>query len=226
MERKFDSELAGRIARRQRNPAGRRATLLLMAVVSSAIMVGAAAVLTMKASAALGGPTEYIEALSSEDYLVQSEEDPSEPVYADMAPLDGTYLVKRASSLKYVEFDTPGQSPNIYTKFVYNVNIKLRDLSAFEGGVTGMSLSTVTVGGLGDVAPLIVTAIIAVDGTEVFSEDGTTPLEMSAYISWTFSEGVASVEVSLPDLTGTNIASYESGDMVSVFLMWKAPISG
>jgi hypothetical protein len=35
-----------------------------------------------------------------------------------------------------------------------------------------------------------------------------------------------SIEASLPDLSGTNAGEYGSGDMVSIFIMWKVPISG
>jgi hypothetical protein len=84
----------------------------------------------------------------------------------------------------------------------------------------------VTVDGLGEIEPIIVTTMFAIDGVEVLSLDGVTPLDASTYISWSLAEGAMSIEASLPDLSGTNAGEYGSGDMVSIFIMWKVPISG
>jgi hypothetical protein len=89
-----------------------------------------------------------------------------------------------------------------------------------------MKLSTLKVDGLGELEPIVESTTIAVDGVQVMLQDGATPLSADAYISWEFVDGTLSLNVDLPDLAGTNTAGYENGDMVSVFLMWKVPVSG
>ncbi len=61
MERKFESELAEKVALRSKGSfSGRKASVLVLAIISSAIMIGAAAVtFSMKASAEDGIWTNY-----------------------------------------------------------------------------------------------------------------------------------------------------------------------
>jgi hypothetical protein len=229
MGREFESELAARITQRHMSPAGRRTTLLFMSVVSCALMIGAsAAVLSMKATAEVKGPTTYTDLFSNTDYLVDS--DGSIALWTDplVDPVDEVILVKKNSTLKFVEFYPPGNPPTVNTKFVYTVNVKLKDLSLFTEGVAGMVVSQLTVYGMEElnVVPIVVSTAVAVNGVPVTNSDDQTPLDMAAYVDWGFTEGVTTVGVMLPNLEGTDTVGYSDGDMVSIFIMWKVPLHG
>lgn len=218
MGRKFDSELAGKVVQHRKGPADRRTRVVLAAVLSCVVMVsGAAAVLSVKASAAQGGATEF-EYLFNErtkvDYLVLEDDDTV--VYTEVAPEDDDFIIKRASTLKMTEFNSPGSSPNVYTKFVYTMNVKLRDIAWIDGGVAGMTVSQLTVGGFGELAPSIVTASVTIDGLAV-------PVEPDWY-TMAFEDGTLSLELGLPDLPEDK--EYVPHNMVSLFLMWKVPMEG
>ncbi|GEM_PF-3871041 len=220
MERKFESELAGQVARRHNNPIKGRAKVLFMTMVSCAVMVGAAAaVLSMKASAAEGLPTEYTSVFTGEDYLVNVD---GTITYAVTPEIDDGYLVKRTSNLKWTTFDTPGNAPIDYTKVAYTVNVKLNHTIAFTDGVTGMFVSDLIIGGFDAIEPTMVSASISInDAPVVLSLDGS-PLVASTYITSVYADGSLSIQVTLPSLDLTSV-SYEDGDMVSIFVMFKTP---
>ncbi|MEW5748314.1 MAG: hypothetical protein AB1793_05975 [Candidatus Thermoplasmatota archaeon] len=218
MERKFESELAGQIARRHRNPLKGRMNVLLAALVSCVVMVAAAAaVLSMQASASLGGPTEYVSVFSNEDYLINLDGTVAYKEYADGEVVDDTFLVKRNSELKWTEFDTPGLSTVDYTKVVYSVNVKLRDISSFADGVGGMVVADLAVAGFVQYSPWISSTNVCVNGVEVSASAGIT-LGTLPYMTTSFdaATGTLSAQVILPtDIT------YNNDDVVSIFVMFK-----
>jgi hypothetical protein len=222
MERKFESELAGQVARHHKNPIGNRAKVLFMTVISCAVMVGAAAaVLSMDARATLGTPTDYTPVFDGEDYLEVNAE--GEIAYAEAPETEDVFLMKRTSELKWTTWDTPGNSPIDYTKVAYMVNLKLKDTTAFTSGVTSMSVTDLTVGGFGLSAPTLASASISINDVAVLMTDGGLALDASEYITWVYNEatGVLSVEVTLPSLDLTNALSYKDGDKISIFVMFK-----
>lgn len=224
MERKFESELAGQVARRHRNPLRSRAKVLVMTLVSCAVMVAAAgAVLSMKASAETGGPTEYQSLLTGGDYLVKSEA--GDVVYTATVLEDDDFLIKRTSELKAVEFDTPGNSAVDYTKWAYSVNLRVRDLEPFAGGIGGMIVSEVTVGDIGEMRPWISVTGFTINGVQVMEASGLVSLDYSKYVGVEYVDGTMVVTVTLPDLTDLGI-SYGEEDMVSVFVLLKTPYIG
>ena len=218
MERKFESELAGQVARRHKNPLKSRAKVLFMTVVSCAVMVAAAAaVLSMQASAALGGPTEYIDEFSGEDYLVDVDGTITYKVYAPDEPVDDAFLVKRTSALKWIEFDTPGLSTVDYTKAVYSVNVKLKDISAFPAGVAGMVVADLDVTGFTTWSPWIASATLSINDVETATYSVITLGELPFMTSsWDSVTGTLSAQVTLPDGI-----IYSPGDQVSIFVMFK-----
>lgn len=214
MERKFESELAGQVARRHTNPVKSRARVLFVTAVSCAVMVAAAAaVLSLGASAFIGEPTVYESEFTVEDYLVSSEE--GDIVYADAIPVDGDFLVKRMSGLKWIEFNTPGNSEVDYTKVVYNTTLKLKDVTGIT--VPGMVVADVAINGFTTNAPWIASASLSIDGEEMLTY-GSVALSAVPFLTTVYDDvtGTLSVEATLPaDLI------YDGADMVSIFVMFK-----
>jgi hypothetical protein len=220
MERKFESELAGQVARRHKNPIGSRARVLFMTVVSCAVMVAAAAaVLSIQATASLGEPTEYYPIFSGEDYLVCAD---GVPTYTSDAPVDDSFLVKRTSALKWIEFDTPGNAAVDYTKVAYSTSVKLRDISLFTDGVAGMVVSDLTINGYTTYAPWISSVSVSVNDVEVMTYSAVA-LNAVPFLVPTYDADAdtLSVEVSLPDLSLTSVGGYNADDLVSIFVMFK-----
>lgn len=216
MGRKYESEMARCVSERRTYVFDRRTRVVLATILSCAVMIaGAAAVLSIQASAAQGVPTEFedlFEEGTNVDYLVLEED---ESVGYTDAPLeDDDFIMKRASTLKMTEFSSPGNSPNVYTKFVYTMNVKLRDIAWIEDGVAGMMLAQLTVGGFGESAPSVVTAGVTVDGLEVSVEPG--------WYTTTFEDGTYTLELVLPHLLDDG--DYVPHNMVTLFLMWKVPM--
>ena len=193
-----------------------------MTLVSCAVMVGAtAAVLSMQASAAFGEPTVYTNIFYGEDYLVSVD---GTITYTADDPGEENYLVKSNSELKWIEFNTPGNSAVDYTKAAYSVNVKLRDISAFTEGVTGMVVADLTVGGFVTYEPWISFASLSINGVEVISSGavmlGTLlPFITSVYDAET---GTVSSQVTLPEIALTEVLEYHDGDLVSIFVMFKS----
>lgn len=219
MESKFESELAGQVARRHKNPLRSRANVLLTAVVSCVVMIAAAAaVLSMQVSASLGEPTEYTNIFYGDDYLVNVD---GVPTYSADVPVEDNFFVKRTSSLKWIEFDTPGYATVDYTKIVYSVNVNLRDISAFSDGVTGMVVADLDVAGFLLYSPWIASANVCINDVEVMS-NGAIVLGELPYLAPSFDSatGTLSVAVTLPDISSLGL-TYNSGDTVSIFVMFK-----
>lgn len=218
MGRKYESELARRVAERRTGRLDHGARAVLATVLSCAVLVaGAAAVLSIQASAAQGGPTEFEYLFEEEtrvDYLVLGEDE--SVTYTDVAPEDDDFVMKRASTLKATEFSSPGSSPNVYTKFVYTANVKLRDIIWVEGGVAGLMVSQLTIGGFGESAPSMVAAGVTIDGLEV--------LVQPDWYASTFEDGTYTLELVMPSLLDDR--DYVPHNMVTLFLMWKVPMQG
>jgi hypothetical protein len=216
MERKFESELAGQVARRHKDPIKNRARVLFMTAVSCAVMVAAAAaVMSFGASAFIGEPTVYESEFVGVDYLVSSED--GGIVYTDDDILDDSFLVKRTSELKWIEFDTPGLSTVDYTKVAYSANVKLREISGFPSGVAGMVVADVTINGFTTYAPWIASASLSVNDVDVLTYSAVA-LDAVPFIAPVYDSvaGTLSVEVTLPD----SLACV-SGDQISIFVMFK-----
>ena len=159
---------------------------------------------------------------AAEDYLVNVE---GVVTYADALLLEEDFLLKRTSDLKWTVFDTPGNAAVDYTKVVYTVNLKLRDLSLFTGGVTGLAVSDLTIGGFGVKTPTLVSASLTINGAAVLLLDGGA-LDASNYITWAYDAGTLTAQVTLPSLDLTTALAYKDGDMVTVFVMFKTPEPG
>lgn len=214
MERKFESELAGQVARRHTNPVKSRARILFVTAVSCAVMVAAAAaVLSLGVSAFTGEPTVYESEFTGEDYLVCSEE--GDIVYTDTAPVDGNFLVKRMSGLKWIEFDTPGNSEVDYTKVVYNTTLKLKDVTGIT--VPGMVVADVTINGFTTFPPWIASASLSIDGADTLTY-GSIALSEVPFLATVYDDttGTLSVEVTLP-----SDQIYDGADTISIFVMFK-----
>lgn len=220
MEKKFESELAGQVARRHKNPVWSRAKVLIMAVVSCAVMVGAAAAaLSMGANAEGVGGMDFTEVLpwDGEDYLIG---DGTGVTYTSDLLEGQSFLVKRTSVLKWVEFDTPGNSDNIYTKVVYNTSVNLRAIDNDNIVAGGMVIADLTITGFTTYEPWIASASLWINDVEVDSY-GPVYLEAVPFVTpvWDSESGELSVEVTLPDGVG-------EGDQVSIFVMFKTIASG
>lgn len=188
------------------------------------LYVAVVSLVSMFAVATGASALVYTVVLDAEDYLVSTD---GVITYAgDLLP-DQDFLLKRGSDLKWTEFDTPGNSPVDYTKVVYTVNVKLRDLSHFTGGVAGLAVSDVTVEGFGEKTPTVVSATLTINDQPVLLADGGA-LDASNYITWLFDAvtGTLSARVTLPSLDLTSAQAYNDDDVVSVFVMFKTPMTG
>ena len=202
---------------------------LFMAVISCAFLfavaTGALALVSRTAVDPIdsaGAAAEYVSVAAAEDYLVNVE---GAVTYADALLLEEDFLLKRTSDLKWTVFDTPGNAAVDYTKVVYTVNLKLRDLSLFTGGVTGLAVSDLTIGGFGVKTPTLVSASLTINGAAVLLLDGGA-LDASNYITWAYDAGTLTAQVTLPSLDLTTALAYKDGDMVTVFVMFKTPEPG
>jgi len=223
MSRKFESELARRVARGDA-PKKRLAVTLFVAVSCAILVASAAYALMANVLAADGGPTVYEEDMAAEDYLILSGDEEPVVTYSETPALDESFLVKRGATFKHVQFDTPGNSPNVYTKYVYVVNIRLKDLSAFPEGVDGLRVCSLEVTNM-DAPDLIeVTSSFLVNDVAPVPLDSTAPAVTG--VSWAVVDGVLTADVVLPDLSLTSEGDYDQGDQVSVFVMWKAAVTG
>lgn len=200
---------------------------LISCVFLFAVASGALAVISRTAVDPIdsaGAAAEYVSVAAAEDYLVNVE---GVVTYADALLLEEDFLLKRSSDLKWTVFDTPGNAAVDYTKVVYTVSLKLRDLSLFTGGVTGLAVSDLTIGGFGVKTPTLVSASLTINGAAVLLLDGGA-LDASNYITWVYDAvtGTLSARVTLPSLDLTTALAYKDGDMVTVFVMFKTPEPG
>jgi hypothetical protein len=204
---------------------------LFVAVVSClfmfAVSTGALAVVSRTIAEPVeeagGQAPEYTLIVDAEDYLVDVE---GVVTFAEDLTIDQLFLVKRGSDLKWTVFDTPGGG-NDYTKVVYTTNVRLRDIALFTAGVAGLALSDVTIEGFSENLPTMVSASLAINGEPVLLAEGGA-LDASNYITWVFDSvtGTLSARVTLPSLDLTTALAYENGDVVSLFVMFKTPVTG
>lgn len=207
-------------------------SILFMTVVSCVFMIAAAtAVLSVERipiDPIDGGgsePPTYTSLLDEDyqDYLVSVE---GAITYAADLSTDQDFLVQRTYDLKTTVWDTPGSAPVDYTKIVYTVNLKLRDISAFTDGVAGLFVSDLTVAGFGLKAPTLVSASIVINGAAVLLLVDGAALDASNYITWVYDAGTLSAQVALPSLDLTTALAYNDEDFVSIFVMFKVPETG
>ncbi|MBU1158175.1 MAG: hypothetical protein KKE24_02425 [Candidatus Thermoplasmatota archaeon] len=220
MERKFESELAEKVSLRSKSGfSGRKASVFVLAIISSAIMIGATAVTLSMSSSTAGCPwIEYTNLLDETDYLVYDLSEGTtytDLIYADEIGAEDDFVVKRTSEVRTGEFDTPGDG-TVYTKLVYSVNVKLRHTAPFEGLIAGLEVASLNVSGFG-LIPELMTHTISLNGT-VISVDGITVVTDCA-------DGSITIDLVMPDLTDTEYA-YESYDMVSFLVMLRVPLTG
>lgn len=230
MDRRFESELAKRIStgRRRASPFGVKFLAMAISVVA-VFSVGTVAVLGVIAvQPAVKPPIEYAEVTSGTDYLVYDISDldgdgiPDDVDVVASSETADIFAVKRDMTLKSGVWDAPSIPVKYYTKVVYTVNIRLRDLVwvdpvnlivgqldiMYNGAVLGWVSESFTINGIEPVK--------VVDSVTV-KADAVTVDEAGQV--WT---------VQLPDLTdyvfaGSSIpAVYAEGDYISVSLMLKA----
>jgi hypothetical protein len=214
MEKKFESELGKRIVEGKNRQSTINVGIIAAAVVSCALLVGSAAfLLPAMAGAETSAAVDYIELIDAEDdYLVYVEG--LGLVHVADEPLDGIWDVKRTASLKQATFDSPSvMSDAQYNKFVYVLNVNLRDLTTFvpEGTVVGQ----LTIPYTGTSDPLV-TQTMLVDGTLV----AATPALVALVTDVDGNVVGISCEVALPDLD----AAYAAGNMISIQIMMKVPL--
>ena len=240
MEKRFESELAKRIStgRGRASPFGAKFLVLAISV-CAVLSIAAAAVLGVVATRpAFAGPVDYVPVMSATDYLMYelSDSDGDEiadtigVVAAEDDPLvEEVFAVKREMSIKSGVWEAPAPPLKQWTKVVYTLNIRLRDL-AFTDPVTGLSAYVDPVG-------LVVGSMdVLYNGAELswisesFTVNGCVPTDIlgakADAVVWDDVNGVWNI--ALPDLAGFYFgpdipAAYGDGDSISVNLMLKAP---
>ncbi|MBE0518176.1 MAG: hypothetical protein IH630_02980 [Thermoplasmata archaeon] len=215
MERKFESELAEKVSLRSKSGFfGRKASVFALAIISSAIMIGAAAVTLSMNASATEGAWNYKQIHSADDFLVYDLSEGTtftDLIYVDAIEADDDFVVKRSSDLKAGTFDSPGWGPT-YTKLVYSVNVKLRHTAPFEGQIGGLEIASLTVAGF-DQIPVLGASTISLNGVVV---------PVSGILVNTVSDDGVTVDLVLPDLA-TIGDTYESYDMISFLVVLKVP---
>jgi hypothetical protein len=244
MEKRFESELAKRIStgRGRASPFGVKFLAMAISVVA-VFSIGAAAVLGVIATKpANAGPVDYVDVESGTDYLIydltdaDADTDLVEAV-ADDILVEEVFAVKREMTLKAGVWDAPAPPVKQWTKVVYTVNVRLRDLAItdvdtgisasvdpvdlivgqldimYNGAVLSWVSESFTING----CELVKT--VYVDGVPVVVKADAVTMDLTGQF-WT---------IQLPDLTGfvssgTGMdAAYNEGDSISVSLMLKAP---
>lgn len=215
-----------------------------------AMAISVVAVLSIAAAAVLGvvatrpataGPADYMPVMSETDYLIyeltdsETDEDDVADAIDVVAVTDDPYLeevfaVKREMSIKTAVWDSPAPPTKQWTKVLYTVNIRLRDL-AFTDPVTGLSASiepvNLVIGSLGalynGVELALVSESFTVNGCVLVDSVGTA----ADAVAYDDVNGVWNI--ALPSLDGFVVSgtgaseTYDDGDSISVSLMLKAP---
>ena len=130
--------------------------------------------------------------------------------------------MKRTSELKWTQVYPTGVGAVDYTKIMYVVSLRLRDISAFTDGVTGLVVSDLTIGGFGLDAPKLPEVSMTINGEPV------PPLPLANYIAaWEtdVNAGTLSFELALPSLDSTPY-EYGNEDLVSIFVKFKVLETG
>ena len=225
MERKFESELAEKVALRSKSSfSGRKASVFVLAIISSAIMIGAAAVtLSMSSSTAECPWIEYADFLDEKtDYLVYDLSEGTtytDIIYTDNLGADDIFVVKRTANLYVGVFDTPGDG-TIYTKLVYSVDVRLRHTTPLLGQIAGLDVASLKVNGF-DQMPILVTSTISLNGEPILL-DGISVDGIFVNTEYDITSGTISVDLELPDLEIVG-DDYESYDMISFLVMLRVP---
>jgi hypothetical protein len=232
MEKRFESKLAEHIStgRRRASPFGVKFLALAISVVA-VFSIGAVAVLgVIAAQPAVRPPIVYDDVISGTDYLIYDISDlnedgiPDDVVVVASSDTTDVFAVKREMTLKSGVWDAPSIPVKQYTKVVYTVNVRLRDLYwvnpvdlivgqldiMYNGAVLEEVSDSFMINGCEPV-------MTALDGTTVKADAVTADTTGEV---WT---------VQLPDLTGfvfpgetPTPATYNEGDYISVSLMLKA----
>lgn len=243
MEKRFESELAKRIStgRGRASPFGVKFLAMAISVVA-VLSIAAAAVLGVVATRpATAGPAEYVEVVSGTDYLLYElsdseldEDDVADAINVvavmDDPDVDEIFAVKREMMIKTAVWDSPSPPTKQWTKVLYTVNVRLRDL-AFTDPVTGLSASIEPVGlVIGSFGALyngleldMVSESFTVNGCVLVDSVGTA----ADAVAYDDVNGVWNI--ALPSLDGFVVSgtgaseTYDDGDSISVSLMLKAP---
>jgi hypothetical protein len=241
MEKRFESELAKRIStgRGRASPFGAKFLALAISV-CAVLSIAAAAVLGVVATRpAFAGPVEYTDAVSDTDYLIYELADTTDPAdgVADEISVVATsdlaeeevFAVKREMTIKSGVWDAPAPPLKQWTKVVYTVNLRLRDL-AFTDPVSGLSASIEPVGLIVGDMDVIYNGVALAWVSESFTVNGCVPVDLLGIKAdaVVLDDVTGAWIVKLPDLTGFFVgdgidAQYTDGDSISVSLMLKAP---
>ena len=216
MERKFESELGKRVAEGSWKKASKKSAILAVALSACALMISSAAFMAPAiAGEEYGKPVYWDDVISAQsDYLVY--EDGALVHYAeDQIGEDDLFDVKRTVTLKAATFDSPSEfSIAQYNKFVYSVNVNLRDLTYFnpDGTVVGM----VTIPYTGTSEPVVSWSMTDGETIVATSEDA-----LPAYVptETTVANGAITAVVTLPEGY-----AYDSGMQIGIQLMIKVPL--
>lgn len=216
MEQKFDSELGKRVARGGFRAPSKKVAILAVTLSACALMISSAAfMLPAIAGAELGKPLYWEDIVTAQnDYLVY--EDGVIVHYAeDQLGTETPFDVKRTATLKAAAFDSPSEfSIAQYNKFVYSVNVNLRNLTNFapDGAVVGV----LTIPYIGTTEP-VVSWTMSEDDLLVNSSDDVNPEFVPVDVMT--AEGLITAVVSLPEGY-----EYVEGSQISIQVMIKVPL--
>lgn len=215
MERKFESELGRRVAEEGRKKSFRKVAVLAVTLSACALMISSAAfLLPAIAGEEVGKPVYWNDVITAQnDYLVY--EDGALVHYTeDQLTDDVSFDVKRTVTLKAAVFEAPSEfSTAQYNKYVYSVNVNLRDLTQFTPD--GVVVGEVTIPYTGTTP--VVSWTMTDDGLLVASSEDETPAFAPTDVTAT-GEMIA-MTVSLPD-----DYEYEVGSQISIQIMVKVPL--
>ena len=197
MERKFESELAKKVAGGNKDNSSKKKGVLFAAVATCALLFGSAAFSIAMSENDNGRPVAVLVLTDKVDEL---QADPDTDLNVD---------VKRVMNLKAKSFDSPGDNGcDEYTKFVYSVNVKIYDSEAYV--YSDMDVGILVIG-YASLVDLDTTTTVTVDGTELTQEAA------DACVLFSFGS-TASVVISLPSIV------YAEGTDVNFNVSIKLPV--
>jgi hypothetical protein len=199
MKRKFESELARKVADGNSGPSNKKKGVLFAAVATCALLFGSAAFSIAMSENDNGRPVAVLVMTDKMDELV---------AYPDT---DLSVDVKRMMNLKAKSFTPPGDNGcDEYTKFVYSVNVKIYDSQAYA--YSGMDVGMLVID-YESLVDLTTTTTVTVNGVDLSQE------EADACASFDIgSTTTTSVVISLP------IGDYADGTDVSFNVSIKLPV--
>lgn len=216
MERKFESELGKRVAEGSWKKSSKKTVLLAVALSACAFMVsGATFMAPAIAGEEYGKPVYWDDVITAQcDYLVY-EDDVLVHYAEDQIGEDDLFDVKRTVTLKAATFDSPSDfSIAQYNKFVYSVNVNLRNLTYFQPG--GAVVGEVTIPYTLTVEP-IVSWSMTEDDVLIASSEDLSPVYVPADV--TVEDGSIVAVVALPDGY-----EYVEGTQIGIQVMIKVPL--